>query len=265
MIEQSWVPVEDALLAAALAALGFQVKAKVGLMPDAPTQAAHKTVTYHVSPTSGDGKAAHELIIPWKHGILIKEQPNHPLIAALMGIETRRVLAEWKAGQIGMPHIVRLPGSKLCRAIPPSSRSQNADLTPHLLGGALQMPWDHAAAAIVAGHGITALGPQACSVTLRGAFSDVTTAANLAAAAGQIEQDGRKSVTTILPGWPAGEHPFLYAFAAIGQARVLKEIALKADPTLHLAAKSSGKVALVSQSIMDGSGTEKDHVARHIR
>jgi hypothetical protein len=123
----------------------------------------------------------------------------------------------------------------------------------------------HAAAAITCGHGVYICDGRQFSISSRGAFNPICTAAQLAAAAAQIETNASRSSSITLPGYPAGEHPFLYAFAAISQARALAAFAESKDPTVHMNAKSSEKVALVSQSILEGNNKFKDDVARHIR
>ncbi len=266
-MNQEWIPIDnDALLPPALAALGFLVKPNVHLHPDGPTQRAHKQVTWMVAPMSGDKKHnAKQLIPAWRDKSLLKESPNHPLLAALFALQTLIVLRDWKRGIHGMPHILALPGSKLARAVPPSTKTQNYDISPHLAGGKEIMQMDHAAAAITAGHGLFSMMPNGCSVTSRGAFSQVTPAAMLAIAAAQIEADPAKSATMPLPEYAPGEHLFLYALAAITQARGLSAMAAAKDPTLHLNSRVSDKVALVSQSIMEGSNSFKEHVHKHTR
>ena len=267
MIAETWIPIDnDPLLPAALAALGFHVKANVHLHPDAPTMAAHKVVTWMVAPASQDNAHDGKQLVPaWRDGQLIKAAPAHPLIAAILALKTRQVLSDWKKGIHGMPHIVIVTGTKFARAMAPSMRSQNADISHHLIGSVEQMTLDHAAAAITCGHGITAIANQGCFITSRGAFSQVIPAATLAAAAAAVERNPSASATTIITGHAAGEHPFLYALAAIQQARALGIVAEQKDPTMHLNSRSGGKVALVSQSIMEGPTTFKEHVHKHLR
>ncbi len=267
MIAETWIPIDnDPLLPAALAALGFLVKPNVHLHPDAPTMAAHKVVTWMVAPTSQDGLHDGKQLVPaWRDGQLIKACPAHPLIAAMLALKTRQVLGDWKRGVHGMPHIVIVTGTKFARAMAPSVRSQNADISHHLAGYAEAMGLDHAAAAITCGHGLCAITTQGCSVTSRGAFSQVIPAATLAAAAAAVERNPSASATTVITGHAAGEHPFLYALAAIQQARALGITAEQKDPTMHLNSRSGGKVALVSQSIMEGPTAFKEHVHKHLR
>lgn len=264
MHAEEWIPIEnDPMLPPALAAMGFKVKPNVHLFPDAPTAAAHKTVSWMISPLSGCGLYDARNIIPdWRAGVL---PANHPLRACMMALATRQVLAGYIRGNHGTPHVVKLPGVNLCRAIPPSDRSRVADLSPRLSGPTEKMPIDHAAAAIVCGHGIQGIAGQAFLISSRGAFDPLVTAATMAAAAAQIESNASRSASITLPGYPAGEHPFLYALAAISQARALSAYAEKKDPTVHLNSRSSERVALVSQSILEGPTNFKDHVARHIR
>jgi hypothetical protein len=183
----------------------------------------------------------------------------------MLALKTRQVLGDWKRGIHGMPHIVIVTGTKFARAMAPSGRSQNADISHHLAGFPESMPLDHAAAAITCGHGLVAITTQGCSVTSRGAFSQVIPAATLAAAAAAVERNPSASATTVITGHAAGEHPFLYALAAIQQARALGIVAAQKDPTMHLNSRSGGKVALVSQSIMEGPTAFKEHVHKHIR
>lgn len=267
MIAETWIPIDnDALLPAALAALGFQVKANVHLHPDAPTMAAHKIVTWMVAPTSQDGAHDGKQLVPaWRDGALIKAAPAHPLIAAMLALKTRQVLADWKKGIHGAPHIVIVTGTKFARAMAPSVRSQNADISHHLKGAWESMTLDHAAAAITCGHGIVSTTNDGCAVSSRGAFSQVIPAATLAAAAAAVERNPSASATTVITGYAAGEHPFLYALAAIQQARALGIVAEQKDPTMHLNSRTGGKVALVSQSIMEGPNTFKEHVHKHLR
>ncbi len=266
-MHQEWIPIDkDPLLPPALAALGFFVKPNVHLHPDGPTQKAHKQVTWMVAPMSQDGtQNAKELIPAWRDKSLLKSAPNHPLLAALFSLQTRQILADWRKGIGAMPHVVILPGSKLARAVPPSERSRAADISPHLTGPVEVLSLDDAAAAITAGHGVTGMIPQGCRITSRGAFSEIVPAATLAAAAAQIEASPARSATLAIPGFPPGEHPFLYALSAIRQARALQQWAESMDPTLHLNSRVSEKVALVSQSIMEGPSGFKEHVFKHLR
>ena len=267
MIAETWIPIDnDPLLPAALASLGFAVKPNVHLHPDAPTMAAHKVVTWMIAPASQDGLHDGKQLVPaWTGGHLIKASPAHPLIAGMLALKTRQVLTDWKKGIHGMPHIVIVTGTKFARAMPPSGRSQNADISHHLIGAVEQMTLDHAAAAITCGHGITAIANQGCFITSRGAFSMIVPAATLAAAAAAVERNPSVSATAKIGDYGPGDHPFLYGLAAIQQARALGIVAAQKDPTMHLNSRSGGKVALVSQSIMEGNSTFKEHVHKHLR
>ena len=264
MRNEEWTPIEnDPYLPPAFAAMGFTVKPHVHLFPDAPTAAAHKTVSWLVSPLSACGLYDSRNLIPlWRSGGL---PGDHPLKSCIMALQTHQVLQGYIRGHHGTPHVVKLPGANLARAIPASDRSRMADLSPRLNGPVERMPIAHAAAAIVAGHGIYGIDGKTFMISSRGAFNPLCAAAQLAAAAAQIETNASRSSAITLPGYAAGEHPFLYAFAAISQARALMAYVDKKDPTVHLTAKSSEKVALVSQSILEGPTNFKDHVARHIR
>lgn len=260
----------DLLLPPALAALGFWVKGTPYLEPDAPTQKESSYVEWQCAPISSDGQHSAKMLIPaWKDKSLLKTHPDHPLLAALFSLQTRQVLDAWKKGIHGMPHVVILTGSKLARAVAPSARSQGADISPHLAGGKEIMALDHAAAAITAGHGIFSMLPNGCSVTSRGAFSEIVPAATLAACAAQIEAVPEKSATMPLPGAKPGEHPFLYALAAISQARSLKDQVAKADPIVRTRRKFSEGCSLASLSIHDAPASNrelqkfKEHIYRH--
>jgi len=248
-----------------MAALGFTVKPTVYLHPDNPTQAAHKTVTWMASPASADNRhAALPLIGAWMDRSLLKTHPDHPLLAGLMALQTRKVLADWQRGIHGKPHVVILPGHKLARAIPPTARSQAADISTHLAPDTDGLELDHAAAAITAGHGVAAFNGRRCFVTARGAFSAIT-AGRLSAAAAVIAADARKSATTAFHGFDPGEHPFLYGIAAIAWGRYLADLAAKKDPTVHLNSRTSSRVALVSQSILESTHSFKEHIYHHTK
>ncbi len=263
-MHEAWIPIEnDAFLPPALAALGFTVKPVVHITPGAPSQAAHKKVTWQVSPQSADGlHDARQLVPAYLDASLHKETPTHPLLAGVYAIRNLLVLQQWKRGEIPMPHIVRVKG--LARAIQASTNTQAYDISPHLAGPNESMPLDHAAAAITCGHGVFGISTHGCYVTSRGAYSAVVPAATLAAAAAQIATNPRLSATLSIGASERGEHPFLYALSAISQAKALRAQAEAKDPTLQLTSRT-GKVALVSQSIMEGPTAFKDHVHKHLR
>ena len=263
-MHETWIPIEnDPILPAALAALGFTVKPVVHITPGAASQAAHKKVTWNVSPQSADELHDARILVPaYKDKTLHKESPNHPLLAGIYAIKTLMVLQEWKRGLIPMPHVVRIKG--LAVAIPATTNTQGYDISPHLAGPTESMPMDHAAAAITCGHGLFGISSHGCYVTSRGAFSPMVPAATLAAAAAQVASNPRMSASLAIGGAEKGEHPFLYALAAISQAKALRAQAEAKDPTLQLTSRS-GKVALVSQSIMEGPSSFKEHVHKHLR
>ena len=267
MQQETWIPIDDdPLLPAALAALGFVVRANVHLHPDAPTQAAHKTVTWMIAPQSGCGKHLGQQLIPaWRDKSILASSPDHPLVACMLALQTRQRLSDWQHGVIEKPHVVILSNSKLARATAPSDRTRAADITPHLAGEGLAMALDHAAAAITAGHGIVRMKPGSCVVTSKNAFSSDIQASVFAAAAAKIEATPAASASIVIGSNAPGEHPFLYALCAIKQARALGIAAEKKDPTLHLVSKTNGKTALVSQSIMDGNHSFQHHVHKHLR
>lgn len=268
MQQETWIPVDDdPLLPAALAALGFLIKANVHLHPDAPTQAAHRIVTWMVAPQSACGNhIGNELIPAWRSGSIIKSNPNHPLVACMLALQTRKRLSDWQCGLIEKPHIVALTGSKLARAIPPSTRSQESDISSYLGAESTLASYDHAAAAITVGFGLSRIQQsRGCKITNQCGFDKSITAEKLLAIAAKIDVEPESSPNYQISTSPAGEHPFLYALCAIKQARALGIAAEKKDPTLHLNGKSSNKTALVSQSIMDGNNNFKNHVHNHIR
>ena len=268
MQQETWIPIDDdPLLPAALAALGFIVKANVHLHPDAPTRAAHRVVTWMVAPQSSCGLHIGSQLIPaWRSGSILQSDPNHPLVACMLALQTRQRLSDWQCGLIERPHIVVLTAAKLARAIAPSTRSQSADISPQLGTESALASYDHAAAAITVGCGMSRIQQsRGCKITSQCGFDQSITAEKLLAIAAKIEADPKSSSTWQIGTSPVGEHPFLYALCAIKQARALGIAAEKKDPTLHLNSKSSNKTALVSQSIMDGNHNFKNHVHSHIR
>lgn len=268
MQQETWIPIDDdPLLPAALAALGFIVKANVHLHPDAPTRAAHRVVTWMIAPQSSCGLHIGSQLIPaWRSGSIIRNSPEHPLVVCMLALQTRKLLTFWQQGKLEKPHVVGMSNAKLARAMAPSTRSQLADITPHLGKISAMMSYDHAAAAITAGYGVLSIqGSYGCNITSQGAFDKFTSVEKLLAIASNIDFNPASSSTYQIGTSSAGEHPFLYALCAIKQARSLGMIAEKKDPTLHLNSKSSSRTALVSQSIMDGNHSFKNHVHNHIR
>lgn len=263
---ETWIPIEDPILPAALAALGFTVRPKVHLYANSPTQSANKSASWLVGNHSvGCKNTASELIPSWRSGEIRQTAPEHPLVVAMMALQTRVILGQWRRCVHGMPHVVKLPGANLARAVAPSSRTQSADLAAFLPGSSTVMhSLDHAAAAITVGHGIKAMTAGGCAITERCAFSQTLTAGQLAAAAAAIDRDARQSAIVRLDNLPAGEHPFLYALAAIMHGRALQQIVDKADPIVHQNGRH-GKAALVSLSILDGNTNFREEVYRHLK
>ena len=265
-----WIPIErDILIPPAFAALGVPVRTLVHLYPDSPTQGKHRQVSYQLGETSVADPSINvaQLITAYQGGTLTKDYPNNPFLIGLLGLQTWQVLRQWLRDGGERPCTVRISGSELTRLMPPTPRALQADLF-----GALDAPevseWsvDGASAAIVCGFPlINAKTRGIIQISDKMVFYGGATIQQLHAAERIVLTNPETIGSIALPGYAPGCHPFLYAYAAILQAKDLTKRADAADPTLHLRAKSTSQSALVSLSIMDGNARFADLTAKHLR
>jgi hypothetical protein len=295
-----WIPLEspDSALPACLATCGVPIKPLVHAYPGNPTQAASLSLSWQAGTHSLTDPAlpVAELIQAWKAGTLSALFPASPFLAARAAILTRIALADWLSGRTEQPCTVLIPGTRTARLMAPSAAAQRADLRHHcrpdqqengtgLFTGksvptitGFLLPLDPAAAAITCGLPLLTASPcgkllqiaAACvlppaSHPLTGAPVPNLTGPDILRATQHLAQFPEDLSTYPLPGSAPGEHPFLYALAAIQQARHLKKAAESADPILYLTARSSGHSALISQSLESSGAAFMAHAHHHLR
>lgn len=282
-----WIPLEsaDSALPACLAACGVPIKPVVHAYPANPTQAASLSLSWQAGTHSLTDPAlpVGDLITAWRQGTLAAAFPDSPFLAARAAIISRLVLQNWLHGSEDQPCTVLIPGTRVARLMAPSPAAQRADLRQSCqsditgITGFL-LPLDEAAAAICCGLPLLAASPCgqlvqiAASCVLPAARHPITgapvpniTGPDILRATQHLAATPADLSSYPFPGYAPGEHPFLYALAAIQQARHLKAAAESTDPILYLTARSSGHSALISQSLESSGQSFMSHARHHLR
>jgi len=287
---KQWIPLEsaDSALPACLAACGVPIRPIVHAYPASPTQAPSISLSWQAGTHSLTDPAlpVSALIASWQAGTLPATHPLSPFLAARAAIVTRLILADWinqRLDHPGQPCTVLLPGTRVARLMPATPAAQRADLRHHCLEeitgpAAFLLPLDEAAAAITCG--LPLLSASSCGQRVQLAAASVLPPAIHPLTGAPIPNISGPDIlrctqhlaaqptdlpTYPLPGFLPGEHPYLYALAAIQQARHLRLAAESADPILYLTARTSAHSALISQSLESSGRSFMDHARHHLR
>ncbi len=204
----------DARLAAALMAVGIP-RAAFAIEPLHHTGTGEKRASWYVSGAHAD--SAGELLAeadPSHRTALWRSNPAHPFLAALAGVENCAWLERWLNAPLSTPHCHRAHGGPLCVLGAPGSEPDLIAALATLPPACALQSLPHVAAYIAAGFVPAPRLQQpgaVCFPAQSATFPGLTSERLYHAAVQMVEQPLQPPQ---LDGYPAGQHPFCYAFAA---------------------------------------------------
>lgn len=279
MLSRSRLPIANLDHAVALAACGFPISPKAYLNEKSGT----RSLTWFCD---GNISAAQSLLsaltVNDRTRRLDVISPESPVLAALAGIRSARVIAEWaRRGVSAIPSVRRIGAGRLCAAEPQSALQPDAGtdlmrvLADRPAPASVPMHPAGVAALIVCGFVPSAVlrpvpgsdVPRVSVPAVSDTFSGLTVRSLM-----DVMQSAFREPRSICTAVPAGaddqpgRHPLCFALAALRFEEVFRNALpkLHEDPVVMMRGKG-GRSALVSASLMrqGAPGNARDLVARH--